>query len=80
MTLTYEDVRRAARLDARARRAARRAGYILRKSRARPSLDNHGEYMLLDAYSGFPVAGYRFDMSAEDVIEFCVESEEEATS
>jgi hypothetical protein len=47
-------------------RAARR-GYVLRKSRARFSSDNHGEYMLIDAERNFVVLGERFNASLEEI-------------
>ena len=31
------------------------------------------EFALIDLYANFLVAGFRFDMSAEDVINFCDE-------
>jgi hypothetical protein len=34
-------------------------------------MDDYGEIALIDAYTTFLVAGFRFDLSAEDVIEFC---------
>jgi hypothetical protein len=59
-------------LEARARRAARRVGLIARKSRWRQgSIDNFGEFMLVDLYGNYVVAGSRFDMTAEDVIAYC---------
>jgi hypothetical protein len=59
-------------LDARARRAAGRAGLIARKSRWRAgSIDNYGDFMLIDPYTNCCVGGSRFDLSAEEVIEFC---------
>lgn len=61
-------------LDHRARRAARRAGLIARKSRWRRDLiDNYGEYMIIDPNTNFAVQGFRFDMSAEEVIEWCTD-------
>ena len=58
--------------DSRARRAARRAGLVARKSRWRwGSLDNHGEYMLVDPMTNFVVAGSRYDMTAEEVLDYC---------
>ena len=69
-----DDERSRARLEARARRAAKRVGLVARKSRWRQgSIDNFGEFMLVDPYRNFAVAGSRFDMSAEQVIEFCAE-------
>jgi hypothetical protein len=32
-----------------------------------------GEFALIDPYTNFFVAGLRFDLSAEEVIEFCDE-------
>ena len=47
-------------------------GLIARKSRwRRDTVDNHGEFMLVDAHTNNVVAGERFDMSAEEVIEYC---------
>lgn len=66
-----ENLRAAARLDAKARRAANRAGFILQKSRARPSTHDHGGYMLRDADSGYAVAGLYFELDAADVVAFC---------
>ena len=61
-------------LDAKARRAAARAGYIARKSAwRRNSVDNHGGFQVLDG--NMIVSGERFDMTAEEVIEFCSEPE-----
>lgn len=62
------------RLEARARRAARRVGYLVRKSRQRtnvPNLHNLGGYMLIDAERNWVVQGSDFELSAQDVIEFC---------
>ena len=58
-------------LDARARRAARSAGYTARKSRTGSVPDNHGDYMIVDPRTNFPAAGFRYDMPAEEVIEWC---------
>jgi hypothetical protein len=59
-------------LDARARRAAKRVGLYARKSRWRAgSIDNYGEFMLVDPSTNLAVAGFRFDMSPEEVIEYC---------
>lgn len=60
-------------LDSRARRLAQKAGLIARKSRRSWSLDNNGEYMLVDPATNFSVAGHRYDMSAEEVIAYCIE-------
>ena len=59
-------------LDARARRAARRIGLVARKSRWRlDTIDNRGGYMLIEPIPNIPVDGFKFDLSAEYVIEFC---------
>ena len=59
-------------LEARARRAARRAGLIARKSRkGLGTIDNDGGFMLIDGSSNFVVFGGRFDLTPEDVISFC---------
>ena len=58
--------------DARARRAAKKVGLITRKSRWHAnSADNWGGFMLIDPYTNGCVAGFRFDMSATEVIAFC---------
>ena len=63
-------------LDARARRDAARVGLIARKSRwRRDSIDNQGDFMLVDVYGNYCVGGARFDMSAEDVIAYCGQQE-----
>lgn len=59
-------------IDARARRAAKRVGLRIAKTRWRKgTIDNMGGYQILDLYSNCVFAGYRFDMSAEEVIEYC---------
>ena len=58
--------------EARARRAARRAGLIARKSRkGLGTIDNDGGFMLIDGSSNFVVFGETFDLTAEDVISYC---------
>jgi hypothetical protein len=59
-------------LESRARRAARRAGYVARKSR-RLSIDNYGGFRIIEPRHNFVVAGSRFEMTAQDVIDFCEE-------
>ena len=62
-------------LEARARRAAQRAGYLALKSRWRhPGLPPRG-FMLIDASTRFCVAGSYFDLSAEDVLSFCADED-----
>ena len=66
-----EDVTEAA-LEQRARRAARRVGLMARKSRwGLGSVDNLGGFMLINPESNFPVEGFRFDLTANYVIEYC---------
>ncbi|MEP7298409.1 MAG: hypothetical protein ABI702_19675 [Burkholderiales bacterium] len=57
-------------LEQRARRAARRAGCIAYKSRRYDPPNSYGEFMVVDAVGGFPVLGWRFDVSAQEVIEY----------
>src|ERR1019366_1074193 len=64
----------ARRLEAHARRAARRAGLIARKSHKRagvPNVNNWGQFMLVDHERNLVVAGLNFDVSAEEVVELC---------
>lgn len=58
-------------LEARARRAAKRVGLVAIKSRFALSIDNRGEFRLLDPYNNRIVAGEKFDLTAEEVIEYC---------
>jgi hypothetical protein len=61
--------------EAQARRAAKRAGLVAKKSTWRKdSIDNFGEFQLIDPRRNFVVAGARFDMTPEEVIEFCRET------
>ena len=58
--------------DARARRAARRAGLVARRSRWQVgSLDNHGLFMLVDPARNIPVAGFQYDLLPEEVVDYC---------
>ena len=59
-------------LEQRARRAARRVGLVARKSRWRAnSIDNHGGFMLVDPMKNWVVRGSRFDLSAQDILDYC---------
>jgi len=59
-------------MEARARRAAKRIGLYAKKSRWRVgTIDNYGEFMLIDPRYNIALGGSRFDMSALEVIEFC---------
>ena len=59
-------------METRARRSARKFGLVAYKSRRRrDTVDNLGGFMLVDAYRNSVVAGSRFDLSAEAVIDYC---------
>lgn len=58
-------------LEAKARRAAKRVGLIAKKSRRSLSSDNYGGFMLIEPYRNLIVAGVRFELSAQDVIDYC---------
>jgi hypothetical protein len=59
-------------LEQRARRAARRAGLVARKSRWRVgSPDNVGGFMLVDPMTNFSEDGFKYDLSAEYVLDYC---------
>jgi hypothetical protein len=61
-------------LEQRARRAARHVGLVARKSRWRAnSADNYGGFMLVDVSTNFVVYGFKFDLSAEEVLDYCSE-------
>jgi hypothetical protein len=61
-------------LEARARRAARRIGLVARKSRWRwGSIDNYGGFQILNPFTNFILEGVRFNLSAQDVIDYCRE-------
>jgi hypothetical protein len=72
MTTTPTDIERRA-TEARARRMAARQGYSMRKSRAALSINNHGEFMLIDNNTNTIVGGEHFDMSAVEVLEYLTE-------
>ena len=58
--------------EATARRAARRVGLVVRKSRWHVgTIENRGGFMLLDPYRNVVIDGERFDLDAAAVIEFC---------
>ncbi|UVM17543.1 hypothetical protein LOY42_04320 [Pseudomonas sp. B21-023] len=58
-------------LEARVRMVAEREGYRAIKSTKRTlSVDNGGGFMLVEATTNRVEAGERFDMSAEQVLEF----------
>ena len=57
-------------LEAKARRVARSVGLVAKKSRSMESIDNLRGFMLINDRN-YVVAGSRFDMSAQDIIDFC---------
>lgn len=59
-------------VESRARVAAQRVELIARKSRHVDPIGNQGEFMLVD-FQGIPQAGFQYDLSAEEVIEFCAQ-------
>jgi hypothetical protein len=64
-------------IEDRARRAAKRIGLRARKSRWRAnSIDNFGGFQIISPWQNRIVAGEKYSMSAEDVIEFCAEREQ----
>jgi hypothetical protein len=63
------------RQDSAARRAAKRVGLAATKSRwRRDSIDNRGGFMLVNPFTNAVVEGARFDLSAQDVLDFCAAS------
>jgi hypothetical protein len=59
-------------LEQKARRVAKRAGFVAKKSRWRAhSVDNLGGFRIVDPYFNSVQEGVRFDMTAEDVIDYC---------
>ncbi len=54
------------------RRRLKQMGYIARKSRwRRDSVDNHGGFQIINPFYNAIVAGVRFDLTLEDLEEFC---------
>lgn len=60
-------------LDQRARRAAKRAGLAAVRSRGRSgTIENwYGQFMLVDPSVNMIVAGEKFTMTAQEVIDYC---------
>lgn len=54
-------------LEKKLRRALNKAGYTLRKSRARINPDNLGGYMIVDMHINAVVAGSRYELNIGDV-------------
>ena len=57
-------------LEQKLRRALNKNGYILRKSRKPISINNLGEYMVVDAFTNAVVVGARFEYSLDDITDF----------
>ena len=51
----------------RLRKIAHKRGFMLRKSRGPLSLDNHGEFMIVDLSRNVAAAGERFDLDLDAV-------------
>jgi hypothetical protein len=63
-------------LESRARCAAPKVGLLAIKSRwRRNTMDNYGGFQIVDPYFNRVETGSRFDMSAEEVIEYCKENQ-----
>ena len=58
-------------IEARARRAANRVGLQAIKSRGAVGLTNQGGFMLADLYDNYVVAGRWFELTPDEVIEWC---------
>ena len=56
----------------KARRAARKVGLIAQKSRRHDLLNNEGGFQLIDERNCL-VAGFSFDLSSQEVIEYCLD-------
>lgn len=60
-------------LEMRARRAAKRVGLFAQKGRSKAwHAKDQGGFRLVDARTNVIVAGENFDMTEQDVIEYCV--------
>ncbi|WP_301102500.1 hypothetical protein [Propionivibrio sp.] len=70
--MSNQQVRAEKALEQRARRKAKRVGLVAQKSRRGIGrIDNCGGFRLVDPRLNTIEAGYRFDLSAEEVIEYC---------
>ena len=56
--------------EAKARRLAHRLGMYVTKSPQQISMDNLGDFTLVDASRNFVVGGSRYDWTADDIIEY----------
>jgi hypothetical protein len=63
-------------IEARARRAAKRCGWVLKKSSIqKPTIDDQGKLMIIDPYTTSVVAGEKFNLDARDAFVFCRQAE-----
>ena len=58
------------------RKLARPKGYIIRKSRARISSDNHGDYMLIKVDGNYVVLGGRFDATLAEINDWLLQKDD----
>jgi hypothetical protein len=59
-------------MDSRASRAAKKAELVAEKSAWRKdTIDNLGRFRIVDPYFDRVIEGVRYDMSAQEVIDFC---------
>ena len=65
-----EDTLNETKLITKARRMAKRHGMLMHKSRARLSIDNLGDFMLVNADRNSVVGGQRYDWTPQDVIDY----------
>lgn len=60
-------------LEGKARRAAKALGLVARKSRWRAgTIDNLGGFMIVNPTLNAILAGEKFDLSAQEVIDWCL--------
>jgi hypothetical protein len=52
------------------RSRAKRAGYAVKKSRGMLSINNRGEFMLINANRNWIVLGQRFDATLNEIVDF----------
>lgn len=57
-------------LENKVRKLAKKAGYLLKKSRAVFSADNLGEYMLVEESTNAVIRGSRYDATLEEIQEY----------
>ncbi|MDZ7752761.1 MAG: hypothetical protein U5S82_14090 [Gammaproteobacteria bacterium] len=67
-------------IEARARRLAKRNGYIATKSRRYSPPNDYGEFMLLEPGMNVPVLGFRYDATPDEIIEFLSDEPDETQS